>query len=843
MSSSHSFAIVISSLAIFLSLISHPCDSYVSEDTRSIIIEDDWKLIISGSIHYPRSTPGMWPSLIRNARLGGLNAIETYVFWNAHEPQYRQYDFTGNLDLVRFIKAVHQEGLYVILRIGPYISGEWSFGGLPVWLKNMPGVSFRTNNTIFMDEMKNFTTLIVKTLEDNDLFEDQTGPIIIVQIENDYEIVEDSYGEAGKAYAQWCIDLAKSFNLLIPWIMGQQESYDVIATCNGWYCDQWYPPNHKKDTDPKWWIENWTGSYKKWGGRQAHRTAEDLAFSVARFFLNDGSLVNYYMYHGGTNFGETAGGPYVTTSYDYDAPLDEYGNPNQPKWGHLKNLHEVLFSLGINLIFGDKTEVNLGGSITAKIISYKGQRSCFFSNIYDDDSFITFEGNEFFLPSWSVSISPDCKTEVYNTAKVNAQTSIMMYRPIHPLGNNTPYQLEWESTPEQIININRYGNLDKGDFIASNYLLDQKTVTNGTSDYLWLLTLYTHNSTDPEWVNKDIFLQVHTFGPVIHAFVNTKFFGSQTAEDGNFDFQFETKIHLLEGINRIVLVSVSVGLPYYGASFENLGTGIVGPIKIIARSKTGNDSEVIRDISTNRWVYKTGLHGVDLGYQSPIHCYRANWSSALETNRPFTWYRTNFYYPRGNNPVVVDLSGMGKGVAWVNGINIGRYWTKYLASEEGCDSNCDYKGEYTREKCNTGCGEPAQKYYHIPRGFLKPHRNMFVLFEELGGNPQNVQIHTVTVGKICAFAYEGSTLELACTGGHSIAKISFASFGNPQGKCGEYDMGTCHASDSMEVVQQACLLQKKCSINVDVDHFAQLPQDCKTRFSYNLAVEAVCDYT
>lgn len=92
----------------------------------------------------------MWPDLIKKSKEGGLDAIETYVFWNAHEPVRGQYDFTGNLDLIKFIKTVQDAGLYVVLRIGPYVCAEWNYGGLPVWLHNLPGCKIRTANDVFM---------------------------------------------------------------------------------------------------------------------------------------------------------------------------------------------------------------------------------------------------------------------------------------------------------------------------------------------------------------------------------------------------------------------------------------------------------------------------------------------------------------------------------------------------------------------------------------------------------------------------------------------------------------------------------------------------------------------
>ncbi|XP_020209137.1 probable UDP-N-acetylglucosamine--peptide N-acetylglucosaminyltransferase SPINDLY isoform X3 [Cajanus cajan] len=92
----------------------------------------------------------MWPDLIKKAKEGGLDAIETYVFWNAHEPVRRQYDFTGNNDLIRFLKTIQDEGLFAVLRIGPYVCAEWDYGGIPVWVHNLPGVEIRTANKVYM---------------------------------------------------------------------------------------------------------------------------------------------------------------------------------------------------------------------------------------------------------------------------------------------------------------------------------------------------------------------------------------------------------------------------------------------------------------------------------------------------------------------------------------------------------------------------------------------------------------------------------------------------------------------------------------------------------------------
>nr|GMD64517.1 Beta-galactosidase 8 [Ipomoea batatas] len=121
----------------------------VTYDHRALVIDGKRRVLVSGSIHYPRSTSDMWSDLIQKSKDGGLDVIETYVFWDLHEPTRNQYDFEGRKDLVKFVKLVGEAGLYVHLRIGPYVCAEWNYGGFPLWLHFIPGIEFRTDNQLF----------------------------------------------------------------------------------------------------------------------------------------------------------------------------------------------------------------------------------------------------------------------------------------------------------------------------------------------------------------------------------------------------------------------------------------------------------------------------------------------------------------------------------------------------------------------------------------------------------------------------------------------------------------------------------------------------------------------
>ncbi|CAA7053682.1 unnamed protein product [Microthlaspi erraticum] len=669
--------------------------------------------------------------------------------------------------------------------------------------------------------------MIVDMVKKEKLFASQGGPIILAQIENEYGNVIGSYGEAGKAYIQWCANMAQSLDVGVPWIMCQQDDapQPMLNTCNGFYCDNFVPNN---PNTPKMWTENWTGWYKNWGGKNPYRTAEDVAFAVARFFQRGGTFQNYYMYHGGTNFDRTSGGPYITTSYDYDAPLDEFGNLNQPKYGHLKQLHDVLHSMEKTLTHGNISTIDFGNLATATVYKTEEGSSCFFGNVNEtSDAIISFQGSSYVVPPWSVSILPDCKTETYNTAKVTTQTSVMVKKPNE--AEDEPTTLKWSWRPE---NMDSFLLKGKGES-TMRQLFDQKVVSNDQSDYLWYMTTVDLKEKDPVW-GKNMSLRINSTAHVLHAFVNGQHIGNYRAENGKFHYVFEQDAKFNVGANVISLLSITVGLPNYGAFFENVPAGITGPVFIIGRN---GDETITKDLSGHKWSYKTGLNGFEnqlFSAQSP-----STWSGeSVPFNRTMTWYKTTFKAPLGNEPVAVDLLGLGKGTAWINGNNIGRYWPAFLSSEDGCAAECNYRGTYYAEKCQTNCGEPTQRWYHVPRSFLNSDGdNTLVLFEEIGGNPSFVNFQTVRVGSVCANVDEKNVLELSCNG-KPISAIKFASFGNPGGKCGSFEKGTCEASkDAADILTDECVGKEKCSIDVSEDKFGAPECGGATR---RLAVEAIC---
>ncbi|KAK2372981.1 beta-galactosidase [Trifolium repens] len=814
--------------------------SNVTYDRKAIIINGQRRILFSGSIHYPRSTPDMWENLIFKAKEGGLDVIETYVFWNVHEPSPGNYNFEGRNDLVRFIKTVQKAGLYAHLRIGPYVCAEWNFGGFPVWLKYVPGISFRQDNEPFKKAMQGFTEKIVGMMKSERLYESQGGPIILSQIENEYGAQSKMLGPVGYNYMSWAAKMAVEMGTGVPWVMCKEDDAPdpVINTCNGFYCDKFAP---NKPYKPTMWTEAWSGWFSEFGGPIHKRPVQDLAFAVARFIQKGGSFVNYYMYHGGTNFGRTAGGPFITTSYDYDAPLDEYGLIRQPKYGHLKELHKAIKMCERALVSTDAVVTSLGNFQQAYVYSTEsGDCSAFLSN-YDSKSSarVLFNNMHYNLPPWSVSILPDCRNAVFNTAKVGVQTSQMQMMP-----TNT-HMFSWESFDEDT-------SSSSTNTITASGLLEQINVTRDASDYLWYITSVDVESSESFLHGgKRPSLIVQSTGHAVHVFINGQLSGSAYGTREDRRFRYTGDVNLRAGTNTIALLSVAVGLPNVGGHFETWSTGILGPVVIhgLGQGKL--------DLSWRKWTYQVGLKGEAMNLASPDGVSSVEWmQSALvvQKNQPLTWHKTFFDAPEGEEPLALDMNGMGKGQIWINGISIGRYWT---ATATGSCNDCSYAGSYRPPKCQLGCGEPTQRWYHVPRSWLKPNHNLLVVFEELGGDPSKISLVKRSVSSVCADVSEyhpniknwhidsyGKSedfhppkVHLHCNPGQAISSIKFASFGTPLGTCGSYEQGACHSSASYDILEKKCIGKPRCIVTVSNSNFGHDP--CPNVLK-RLSVEAVC---
>ncbi|KAJ0974224.1 hypothetical protein J5N97_016189 [Dioscorea zingiberensis] len=765
----------------------------------------------------------MWPRLIAKAKQGGLNAIDTYVFWNGHEPIQGQYNFRGRFDLIRFIKLIKQYRMYVILRIGPFIQAEWNFGGFPYWLREVHNITFRTDNQAYKYHMKKFTEMIVKMMKDENLFAPQGGPIIVSQIENEYGMVQAAFRQDGQRYVEWVAKMAVGLKTGVPWIMCKQGMApdQVISACNGRNCgDTFKGPGKNK---PILWTENWTAQYRVFGDPPSQRSAEDLAYSVARFFSKGGTLVNYYMYHGGTNFDRTAA-DFVTTAYYDEGPLDEYGLPKEPKWGHLKDLHRALSLSRKALLWGAPSNQKLGKHTQAWVFEVPQNNVCaaFLTNNHKRlDKNIKFRGLKYFVPHHSISILPDCKTVVFNTQRVNAQHNARTFHTSKDANEGNTWVMHQEKIPSF-----------RETLIRSRTPLELIDLTKDTTDYAWYITNFCLDDVDlPKRSDIHPVIQISNLGHAMHVFVNGKYIGIGHGNKVEKAFVFQRPVNLRVGRNQIAILCLIVGLPDNGPYLERRMLGLH------TLTIQGLNAGTL-DLSANTWGHKVGMEGEKNQIYNPQKTNLVEWTRAMK-GLQMTWYMRNFDPPHGNDPVVVDMASMGKGWIWINGENIGRYWVSYRSP----------------------LGFPTQSYYHIPRSILKPKDNTIVIFEEGGGDPNGIQFNTVSRDNICTVISEFHPAgirtwtrennhirtvvddlqpngHIKCSKGKVIKTIVFASFGNPIGACGNFTVGNCHTPEAKAIVEKACVGKEACILPVSYEAYHADPQ-CKDT-ERTLAVQAKC---
>ena len=308
-------------------------------------------IIRSGEMHYPRVPRSQWRERFRLARAMGLNTITTYVFWNLHEPAPGRFDFAGNLDVAEFVREARQEGLYVIVRPGPYICTEWDFGGFPAWLLKTPDMTVRSADARFLAAARRYMNEVGQQLAPLQIA--RGGPIIMAQVENEY----GSYGkDHDYMNAVRKMMLEAGFDLQLFTSDGSSEAAltggtlpdlpSVINFGGGWDTPAKEFENFAKfrQNVPLMCGEFWVGWFDHWGEQHHTVTAEYTANSL-EWMLARGISFNLYMFHGGTTFGFMAGAnggkkdPYQPdiSNYDYDAPLDEAGRPT-PKFYALRDV-------------------------------------------------------------------------------------------------------------------------------------------------------------------------------------------------------------------------------------------------------------------------------------------------------------------------------------------------------------------------------------------------------------------------------------------------------------------------------------------------------------------------
>ncbi|XP_015672178.1 beta-galactosidase-1-like protein [Protobothrops mucrosquamatus] len=297
---------------------------------------------ISGSIHYFRIPPAYWKDRLFKMYMSGLNAVQIYVPWNYHEPLPGIYNFSGDRNLEGFLDLVAQLGLLVILRPGPYICAEWDMGGLPSWLLAEPNIILRTSDPGFLQAVNKWLSVLLPKIKPR-LYQNG-GNIISIQVENEY----GSYYACDYAYMRHLLAVFRLYlgkEIVLFTTDGLKESelrcgtlQDLYATVDfGSEVNETRAFEQQRLVEPRGPLVNseyYTGWLDYWGEPHSTKSTTVVTQGLQKI-LELGANINMYMFQGGTNFGYWSGADYkekyypITTSYDYDAPLSEAGDPTE----------------------------------------------------------------------------------------------------------------------------------------------------------------------------------------------------------------------------------------------------------------------------------------------------------------------------------------------------------------------------------------------------------------------------------------------------------------------------------------------------------------------------------
>ena len=303
-------------------------------------------IVKAAEVHYPRIPRPYWEHRIKMCKALGMNTLCLYVFWNIHEQEEGKFDFTGNNDVAEFIRLAQKNGLYVIVRPGPYVCAEWEMGGLPWWLLKKKDIRLREQDPYFMERYRIFAKKLGEQI--GDLTIEKGGPIIMVQVENEY----GSYGE-DKPYVAAIRDIIREsgFDKVTLFQCDWSSNFtkngldDLVWTMNfgtgANIQNEFKPLKELRPESPLMCSEFWSGWFDKWGGRHETRGSKEMVGGLKEM-LDNGISFSLYMTHGGTSWGHWAGAnspgfsPDVT-SYDYDAPINEAGQTT-PKYMELREM-------------------------------------------------------------------------------------------------------------------------------------------------------------------------------------------------------------------------------------------------------------------------------------------------------------------------------------------------------------------------------------------------------------------------------------------------------------------------------------------------------------------------
>jgi len=707
----------------------------VSFDSIAVLINGERSLLISGEMHYARSPRELWPQLLDRSREMGLNSIASYVFWDFHEPEKDVYDFSGQRDIGYFLSLCKERNLDVILRIGPYCCAEWNFGGYPPYLRDEPGITLRTYNKPYMDRVEKYFKHLAA--EVRPFLAANGGPVILVQVENEYANVAKRYGEDGQKYLEWVVELAGRVGFDVQKITCEGGAEGAIECVNGHSIPSDRSERHKtnKPEQPLLWTELWPAWYNTWGYQQHFRDARNIAFHILNFLGSGGTGWNYYMWHGGTNFGRTS--MYLqTTSYDFDAPLDEYGRPTL-KGKYLSKLHHVVTANSKLFLDAQRSQVNSPSGIM--ITTWRKGNESIILYLNENNKEVS-EGN-LTLPARSARLSDENGNILFDTWSDYQKVEETTHLP------------EWKNliTPEKWRVWNEPMPVERDDNVFRSFQpAEQLGLTKDQSDYCWY-----SNSFDTQ-TKENCKIDISYGGDFFYIYLDGKLVtqsqppfmenrGATMPESPANPYIFANALEemKLQGFKHTFLLKdVSAGPHRIDILASALG--LVKGDWSISGSMNTERKGIWQEVYVNQnllsnWEMRPFLIGEQ--FNIPNFPNSVKWNEPV-TPKPCSWYIAELSLSKdvllSDADFRIDAHGLGKGMMFINGHMLGRYW---LIEGQGYGPDEGWQKLIADGLILGPEGKPTQRYYHVPKAWLKEN-NQLILFEEQSVSINGLRLQT-----------------------------------------------------------------------------------------------------
>lgn len=688
------------------------------------------------------------------------------VFWNMHEPRptpktvaslsdasfaskpaVSEYNFTGRYDLFGFISAAAKHGLRVILRLGPYVCAEVSYGGFPARLRDVPEIKFRTWNKAFMDEVGHWIRHVSGELRRRKLMAPEGGPVILVQLENEYSMVSEAYGDEGARYLQWMADLQRELALGVPAIMCYGAADGVVETINSFAAHLDVDElKSRRPEQPLVWTECWTGWYDVWGAATHRRASSELAYNVARFFAVGGTGVNYYMWMGGTNWGRE--GMYLQkSSYDYDAPVDEFYRTTS-KALHLTALHQVLLNYLDALVSVDAPrEYKIGEKDNSIVVYDWAGKLLFYCNDTDDElplNVDAIESGTTMVPK-SVEIRAANSQELLFDSASSPTKSTLKSTPANVVSGSW----QWTSKPEPVPtpdSIDKLADQSNGTRKVAKQSdgnpMEQVAVTRDASDYCF----YTAEFEVGELADPGPVTLSFQAADYAHVYIDGQF-AARTDTNPPWEDRFTNK-WTKHDVDPGFIHSVQVNLERHEGQSITL-TVLVASLGLVKGDwelpdRHGMEQErkgLLGDIESNgtlvrkgQWLALPMTHGECAEWPQQLEKYGEERAEEQDQIGSPRWSFTTVTVQKAKS-WTLDLAKMGKGLLWVNGIEIARYWDVL-----GTRGRCGFLDG--SEVTQTNFNQPCQSEYHVPGWVVDSEQAdeelctlRIVLFDEFGCAP------------------------------------------------------------------------------------------------------------